>query len=743
MFDTLTRVGASAAGAYKIDRSLRFNRPDSANLTRTSSATSSTWTYSGWVKRSHFAQYQYLFSSGTEGFAFHATDETFYIYSSVNSTLVKSAGSFRDPSAWYHVVVQMNSGTANAWINNVQTHTNAGGFALSTGSNETRIGSHASNNHHFDGYMADIHFVDGQTLTPSSFGETDEDTGQWIPKKYTGAHGTDGFYLDFSDNSAATATTLGKDKAGSNNFTPNNLSVSAGDGNDSRTDTPTNNMCTMNPLWHKSITTFSEGALHMGGSSGLNEISTIGLPGTSSFYYEVVWSTMPGWNTAGVIEGLASTGGDISSFTHLLYDSKITAWHSTLASVQQGSYDASNGIQWTTNDVIGIKYVNGTLTIYKNGTAHGTTLSVSSNTSTIYPQIQSDGGSVAAYIRFSSSEWTETPSGVDADWEVDPDRLPDPVIKKPTDYFDTSLWSGNGGTQNITGLSFQPDLVWNKCRSTTHDHQWWDSVRGVTKSIRQDNEVEATHTDGLTAFNSDGYTWGANARNNGSGETYVGWAWKESATAGFDIISYEGNVTNRTISHSLGVTPQFFTTKNLENNSPGNWFGWVLTLDNDDTITLDRQNAIQSVNIFLWNNTLPSSSAISLGESGWANGDGEDYIGYLWTSVEGFSKIGTYKGNGNADGPFIYTGFKPAFLLCKKLSGDDNWEVYDNKRVTYNPVGKSLTPNTNASEATSRDVDFLSNGFKQRNTNGNTNENTYTYMYMAFAESPYKYATAR
>lgn len=297
----------------------------------------------------------------------------------------------------------MNSGTANAWINNVQTHTNAGGFALSTGSNETRIGSHASNNHHFDGYMADIHFVDGQTLTPSSFGETDEDTGQWIPKKYAGSYGTDGFYLDFSDNSAATATTLGKDKAGSNNFTPNNLSVSAGDGNDSRTDTPTNNKITLNPVWERS-TTLTAGGLAMGGTSGSNEIATIGLPGTSSFYYEVVWSTLPGWVTAGVVEGLASTNGDISSFSHILYDSKITAWHSTGASVQQGAYDASDGTAWSTTDVVGIKYVNGTLTLYKDGTANSTTKSVSSNSSTIYPHIQADGGSVAAYIRFSSDE---------------------------------------------------------------------------------------------------------------------------------------------------------------------------------------------------------------------------------------------------------------------------------------------------------------------------------------------------
>ena len=575
MFDTLTRIGASASGAYEIDRSLRFNRSDSANLTRTSSATSSTWTYSGWVKRSLFAQYQYLFSSGTEGFAFHATGETFYIYSSVNSTLVQSTASFRDPSAWYHVVVQMDSGTANAWINNVQTHTNAGGFALSTGSNETRIGSHASNNHHFDGYMAEIHFVDGQTLTPSSFAETDEDTGQWVPKKYAGSYGTDGFYLDFSDNSGTTATTLGKDKAGSNNFTPNNFSVAAGDGNDSKTDTPTSNKATISsltPHWTDTATV-SDGNLKLSGSAGFKNISTIAFDGTSKFYYESVRTSAAGWQLLGVFIG--ETDNPSNAVLH----SQIYGFASTAALYEGGSYSASGAPSWGNDDVMGLKYNNGTLQIYKNGTLHGTSITGIPTTKLTFAYIANDNTSSTSYMRFSSGDWTQaTAASVDDTWELSQANLSDPTIKKSTDHFDVKLWSGNAGTQNITGLSFQPDFVWNKCRSAGHDHQMWDAVRGVTKSLRQDTESEATHTDGLTAFNSDGITWGLNSRNNGSGQTYAGFFWDEVASAGFDIVSYTGNGSARTISHSLGVVPEMMIIKRRD--SADNWMVYHKTEGN-------------------------------------------------------------------------------------------------------------------------------------------------------------------
>ena len=244
------RVGASGASTdLEIQRSLRFNDGDSANLTRTSSSTSNTFTYSAWIKRTHFSGYQYIFSMGGKGFAFHTTNNTFYLYDW--TSLNESTARFRDPSAWYHVLVQINSGTATSYINNVLVHNAVGGgaFTLTTGTDATRIGNYAPGTYYFDGYMAEVNLVDGLVLAPNSFAKTDEVTGQWIPQKYVGAYGTNGFRLTVADNSGTTATTLRKDESGNgNNFTPNNFSVAANLTNDSMPDTPSNNFCTLNPL---------------------------------------------------------------------------------------------------------------------------------------------------------------------------------------------------------------------------------------------------------------------------------------------------------------------------------------------------------------------------------------------------------------------------------------------------------------------------------------------------------------
>ena len=362
LFGNHARVGASAAGDYEIKKSLRFNSGDSTNLTRTSSAASSTWTYSAWIKRSSLSAdttYQYIFSSGDAGFSFHTTGDTFYIYSSSGGTLVQSTGSFRDVSSWYHVVVQMNSGTANAWINNVETHSSAGGFSLSTGSNETRIGSYNAN-FYFNGYQTEIHLVDGQALTPSSFAETNDDTGQWVPKKYEGSYGTTGFYLNFSDNSGTTATTLGKDKAGSNNFTPNNFSVAAGAGCDSVEDTPTNNFCTINPVYNTNVT-YSNGSLDVStGNADAWGASTFKIPETGKWFYE---TTLTSNNHP--------YGGTIGTDT---YTGTRIAYYGGNGQKVINSTWSSYGATLTTNDVVGcaINRDDGEVTFYKNGTSQGT-----------------------------------------------------------------------------------------------------------------------------------------------------------------------------------------------------------------------------------------------------------------------------------------------------------------------------------------------------------------------------------
>jgi len=762
-------MGSSAAAdAYEIEKSLRFNDDDSPRLDRaiSSAGNRKTWTFSCWFKRTSVNADENILMQGDTGSqrgGLMVVGQQLLLLDTTGSPDMNltTTGYIRDPAAWYHVVIQYDTTQStdtdrckmylNGSIPTFSTSTyqaqNTDGYINSTTSG-MRIGANPYNTalSKFDGYLAEMHHIDGSIVPLSTFGETDADTGQWIPKKVTGVtYGTNGFYLDFSDNSGTTATTLGKDSSGNgNNFTPTNFSVAAGDGNDSKTDTPTNNRVTLNPYWHFSKT-LTDGNLGMGGTAGSNEIPTIGLPGTTSFYYEVVWSTLPGWVTAGVVEGLYSTNGDISSFSHILYDSKITAWHSTGASVQQGSYNGSDGTSWSTTDVIGIKYVNGTLTLYKNGTANSTTKSVSSNTSTIYPHIQADGGSVAAYIRFSSDEWTETPSGVDADWEVDIARLPDPTIKKPTDHVKTILYTGNATSRNIVS-DFSTDLVWIKRRSGGDSHVLANSVLGADKFMSSDlTNDENTASNCVTAFNSNGVTVGTQGIVNDNSEPFESTHWNESASAGFDIVSYTGNGSaGNTFSHSLGVAPDLMIIKNRSTDGP-HWFVYMRTMGNTTWIPLDAASTANSSVTDTLNSTSPTSSVVTLGDNNKVNANGSNYIAYLWSSVLGFSKFGFYTGNGNGDGPFVYTGFKPAFIVAKNTATTNYWRMWNNKNNPYNEVANGVYPNdvAAADSPVNWTYEWHSNGFKVRNSSGEMNGSGQDIIYWAWAETPFKYSNAR
>ena len=765
-FNELIRLGASAAGDYEIEKSLRFNPEDDSYLHRPPSGAGNrkTWTWSGWVKRGSTFTRGVMFGCGTglgsneDGIEFDGVVIRCYSYTGSFGYQFTTSAYHRDPAAWLHIVFSLdttqsssgergrlyvNGERVTALATETQPSLNADGAHINTTS-EHKIGNQQGS-HEFDGYLADVNFIDGTRLDASSFGKTNIETGQWIPKKYGGSYGTNGFHLDFSDNSGTTATTLGKDSSGNgNNWTPSGFSVAAGDGNDSKTDTPTNNKVTLNPHWHFSKT-LTQGNLGMGGSAGSNEIATIGVPGTSSFYYEVVWSTIPGWCTAGVVEGLYSTNGDISSFTNILYDTKITAWHSTGASVQQGSYNGSDGTSWSTTDVIGIKYVNGTLTLYKDGTANGTTKSVSSNTSTIYPHIQADGSTVAAYVRFSSNEWTETPTGVDADWEVDIARLTEPPIVKPTDHVKTILYTGNATSRNIVS-DFSTDFVWIKRRSGGDSHVLANRVLGADKFLSSDlTDDENTASNCVTAFNSDGVTVGTQGIVNDNTEPFESTHWDESATAGFDIVSYIGDGSaGNTFSHSLGVVPDLIIIKNRSTDGP-HWFVYMRTMGNTTWIPLDTNSTANTSVTDTLNSTSPTSSVVTLGDNNKVNASGSNYIAYLWSSVSGFSKFGFYTGNGDGNGPFVYTGFKPAFIVAKNTATTNYWRMTNNKNNPYNEVANGVYPNvvSAADSPVNWTCEWHSNGFKVRNSNGEMNGSGQDIIYWAWAETPFKYSNAR
>jgi len=818
----LHNSNAIDAGGYNIERSLRFNPADTAYLNRTPASASNrkTWTWSGWIKKANQAfidnSNQILFGAGTLGtYGVQSSMISFSSYSGtagVNNSLrfatgiwavsgdydAASTSNYRDPSAWMHIVVAVDSTLATAsdrvklYVNGVQL-TNMVGYAgrPTTASFDYSWAFNNTVAHYlgyfpggggdyvpFDGYMTEINFIDGQALTLSSFGETDAATGVWKPKKYTGTYGTNGFFLKFADNSGITAATLGKDSSGNgNNWTPNNFSVTAGAGNDSLVDTPTpygtdtgvggevrGNYCTLNPLENPYGFTLSNGNLDIGPESAWRGTrATIGIT-SGKWYWEYIHtsatvgggtgiSTQTGYTWA---QMLINQGGNYSGGWDYNYNGQKG---------NSGSY-VSYGTSFTQNDVIGVAFDAdaGTLTFYKNGTSQG----IAYTGLTSGPYFPTDAGAFGgSNYNFGQRAFAYTaPSGFKA---LCTQNLPTPTIgatssTQANDYFNVVLYTGNGSTQSISGVGFQPDFSWLKTRSHAYSHALVDAVRGATNQL-QSNLVNAEITGGVSSFNSDGFTVNNNHNENNTGMTYVGWNWKAngagvtnnsgtitstvsaSTTAGFSIVTYTGTGANATVGHGLGVAPKLIITK--PRNSADNWISWHTALGATGYIYLNLTNA-SATGAAVWNSTLPSSTVFSIGTSSNINTNGQTQVAYCFAPIDGYSAFGSYTGNGSTDGPFVFTGFRPRWILLKNATTGGpgyDWFLYDSARDTYNVSVKELEPNLSVSEdqygTSTTGVDLLSNGFKMRTSGAGFNGSGSTYIFAAFAESPFKYALAR
>jgi len=312
------------------------------------------------------------------------------------------------------------------------------------------------------------------------------------------------------------------------------------------------------------------------------------------------------------------------------------------------------------------------------------------------------------------------------------------TIDNPELYFQAKLHTGNATNRSITldgSEDMQPDFVWIKQRSSSNNHELFDAVRGATKRLYSDvTNVEDTGATTLTSFDSDGFSLGTGNPNNDGG-TYVSWCWKESATAGFDIVSFTGNGSARTISHSLSAKPEFFVVKSRTYGEQ--WECYSKKLGATKCLQWDDDSAEADI-AGRFNDTEPTSSVFTVGDADAVNKNTYTYVTYLWRSVQGFSKMGSYTGNGNADGPMIWTGFRPAFLMVKKSSGTGNWVMSDNKRSVFNRVQNTLYANVADAELTDGVYfDLLSNGFKIKDASSANNTSGGTYIYMAFAEAPF------
>ena len=318
------------------------------------------------------------------------------------------------------------------------------------------------------------------------------------------------------------------------------------------------------------------------------------------------------------------------------------------------------------------------------------------------------------------------------------------TIDNPELYFQTKIYTGDGSAtqaQTFDGSEdMQPDWVWIKSRSNAEAHSLTDSVRGVTKWLESNSTAaEQTNANTMKAFGTDGFSVGLAGSVGDTGQTYVAWCWKESATAGFDIVGFTGNATARNISHNLSAIPELIIIKNYSSSS-SYWTSYHKPLGNTAELYLNSTDAAGG-SVASWNSTTPDSSNFRLGANTGVNGSGNSIIAYVFAPKQGFSKFGSYTGNGNNNGPFVYTGFKPAFLLIKNATGNtEQWNIWDNKRQAYkNPNITILQPSRTTADNTGGDqaVDFLSNGFKVRYNSTEHNQSGETMVYMAFAEAPF------
>jgi len=801
-------AGASGqGGGYNLTNSLRFRSSANAYLNRTpaNAATSRRiMTYSAWVKLGTLGTQRLLYEGYTsvsdyEALIFNTSNQLEW-QAQVNggtSYGVRTPAVFRDPSAWYHIVCAIDTtqatstNTVRIYVNGVEqtglTTFYSGFPAPNTdlewnNQSSTQVIGWGGHTGYYDGYMTEINMIDGQQLTPSSFGETSATTGVWIPKKFSGTYGTNGFYLKFTDTTST--STLGTDFSGnSNTWTVNNISLTAGSTYDSMTDVPTltsattANYCVLNPISSNASLTLTNGNLSTpSNQDNKANNATIGVS-TGKWYWEVVVNN----NSSlcpyiGVTSRSQENDPDTSpAFATTIGRSAIRLANPYLYKNYTATSNVSGATNQGTTGTIGVALDldTGEIKFYNSNTLFHTDTTIPTNGTILFPYIgltnSGLGGWNSTAFNFGQQPFAYTPpSGFVA---LNTFNLPTPTIgatasTQANRYMDAITRNGFGISGGSVTTNFQADLIWEKPTNIAQNHYLVDSVRGITSgtapflssnstSVEQNANWYNAPTPTSISFNSNDWT---------TSTTLVDWIWRAggtpavtntdgtitstvsaNTTAGFSIFTYTGNNTSgATIGHGLGVKPSFIVVK--KRTGTDGWGIYHTSLGATKTMELNTTGG-EATSAIPWNNTEPTSSVIYLNGNNYANSSSFTYVMYCFAQVAGYSAFGSYTGNASTDGPFVFTGFRPRWIMIKSSTNASTpWQIFDTSLNLYNTAPNNLIANgtSTLSYDTDSPIDFLSNGFKLRGGSSSWNNyNTGTWIYMAFAETPFKYANAR
>jgi hypothetical protein len=604
--------------------------------------------------------------------------------------------------------------------------------------------------------MAEFHSIDGQALTPSSFGQINPATNSWVPIRYTGTYGTNGFYLPFND--ATSTTTISQDRSGNgNNWTSSGISVTSGVTFDQMLDSPTNSYATLDPNNRTDSSAVLANA-NLSYTSGGNRYaaSTIRMD-SGKWYIEARMASAP--STGQFCFGLSSRASAVGANNDPGFSADTYAFYVPSTAGNRGYwtnsaqvFNVGAALDETRDYKIAVDVDLGRVWLgYDNvwfNSSGATTGDPANNLNPTFTvaagtplwAILQTGSSNVGHINFGQRAFAHTPpTGFVA---LNTANLSTPTISRGDDGFAVVTRAGSASPVSVTGLRFAPDFVWTKSRTTADNHNVADRVRGTSLNLAT-NLTNAEDTVGrLTAFNSDGYTLAGGAgATNAAGQNFVDWVAREGAAYGFDIAAYAGTGAAQTPTHALNAQPHMMIVKARGAATNPDWFVYHRGIATPQSNRLFLNGTGAATASSAWNNTAPTSSVFSVNTD--LSQSGINYVAYLWTSIPGFSLFGSYTGNGSADGPFVWCGFRPRFVMVKNVSAAGAWGIGDAARNPSNIVSLPLFADSANAEGGVYDFDYTANGFKVRNTNVTYNTSGQTYIFAAFAENPFKFANAR